>query len=147
MGLVVRASRIAVAAAIVAGAAACVGGGSARPAACRDASSETPDRTICRSAVRYSEAKLGTSEVSVLRLRVGGGSGDCAMAEVRTQLGDRRVLFAATGKPGEDLWQPFAVSAAFRWGDYVPDSDVNCGLYNAGLLSKRDLSKTGYATS
>jgi hypothetical protein len=52
------------------------------------------------------------------------------MVEMATPVGTRRVLFAA-----------------FRWSDYVPDSDVDCGLYNAGLLSKKDLPKTGFVTS
>ena len=69
------------------------------------------------------------------------------MAEVGTPLGSRRVLFSASGEGSEDIWQPFAVSASFRWSQYVPDSDVDCGLYNAGLLSEKDLPKTGYATS
>ena len=102
---------------------------------------------ICRNAVRYSETKLATGGVRVLRLRIGGGAGDCAMAEVDTPLGSRRVLFSASGEAGEDIWQPFAVSASFRWSQYHPDSDVNCGLYAAGLLSTKDLPKTGYATS
>jgi hypothetical protein len=133
---------------VLMGANACMGGGGARPAGvCRSGSQDAQQQMICRGAVRYGQAKLGMGGMHVLRLRIGGGSGDCAMAEMATPVGDRRVLFAASGHVGEDLWQPFALSTAFQWSDYVPDSDVNCGLYNAGLLSNRDLPKTGFATS
>jgi hypothetical protein len=133
---------------VLMGASGCIGGSSARPSgACQAASAGWQARMICKSAVRYSEAKLGVSGVQVSRFRIGGGAGDCAIAEVDTPLGSRRVLFSASGKAGEDIWQPFAVSKSFRWSDYVADSDVDCGLYNAGLLSKRDRPKTGYATS
>lgn len=123
------------------------GGGGASPSGVCGAAKGGRQRMICTSAVRYTESRLGVEGVQVIRFRIGGGSGDCAMAEVSTTLGFRRVLFAASGKPGEDLWQPFAVSDAFRWEDYVPDSDVLCGLYNAGLYSSKDLPKTGHATA
>lgn len=133
---------------VLAGATGCMGGSSsAASGPCQAEHQGWQVRMICKGAVRYSEAKLSTGGVHVLRLRIGGGSGDCSMAEVETPLGTRRVLFAADGEGAEDLWQPFAVSASFRWSQYVPDSDVDCGLYNAGLLSKRDLPKTGFATS
>ncbi len=102
---------------------------------------------MCHSAVRYASARMGVDGMWVQRLKIGGGSGDCAMAEVSTPDGSRRVLFAASGKPGEDLWQPLAVSRAFKWSDYVGDSDGLCGLYGAGLLAHNDLPKTGWATA
>jgi hypothetical protein len=137
-----------IALAVLAGSSGCMtGGGSAPAGPCQAANQGWQTRMICREAVRYTERKLGTAAVHVLRLRIGGGSGDCSIAEVDTPLGARRVLFAADGEGAEGLWQPFAVSASFRWSQYVPDSDVDCGLYNAGLLSRRDLPKTGFATS
>lgn len=126
----------------------CLGGSASTPSGpCQAAGQGWQVRMICAGAVRYSEGKLSTSDVRVVRLRIGGGAGDCAIAEVDTPAGLRRVLFSASGEGSEDLWQPFAVSSSFQWSQYVPDSDVDCGLYNAGLLSRRDLPKTGYATS
>ena len=69
------------------------------------------------------------------------------MVEVRTPAGDRRVLFAATGPYGPQLWEPFAVSRSFAWNQSVPDSDGGCGLDGAGLACEVDLPMTGHATS
>lgn len=104
-------------------------------------------RMVCGRAVSYSESKLGVQGVRVVRLRIGGGAGDCAMAEVSTPVGLLRVLFTASGEGSEGLWQPYAVSKAFQWSDYVGDSDGGCGLNGAGLQAHRDLPKTGWATA
>lgn len=95
-----------------------------------------PRGVIQTTAARYAEAKLPVSHVSILRMwhptdpRVGDGS--CAIVEIRTPAGaTRRVVGANEGDP--PAWEGLAVSEKFGWNDFRPDSDVNCGLDNAGI--------------
>jgi hypothetical protein len=95
-----------------------------------------PRGVIDTTAARYAEAKLPVSRVSILRMwhptdpHVGDGS--CAIVEIRTPEGaTRRVVLANEGDP--PAWEGLAVSEKFGWNDFRPDSDVNCGLYNAGI--------------
>jgi hypothetical protein len=60
------------------------------------------------------------------------GDGACAIVEVRTSGGStRRVIVVHDGDP--PAWEGIAVSEKFAWDDFRADSDVDCGLYNAGI--------------
>jgi hypothetical protein len=114
--------------AIVFLATACFGSGSAK--------GHPPRGVIENTAARYTEAKLAIDRVSILRMRhpTGPYVGDasCAIVEIRTPKGaTRRVVVVNDGDP--PAWEAIAVSEKFGWTDFRPDSDVDCGLYNAGI--------------
>jgi hypothetical protein len=114
--------------ALVTVAAACFGGGTAK--------GHPPRGVIQSTAARYAEAKLAVDSVSILRMRHPTdphvGDGACAIVEIRTPNGaTRRVVVVHQGDP--PTWEAIAVSEKFGWEDFRPDSDVNCGLYNAGI--------------
>jgi hypothetical protein len=95
-----------------------------------------PHGVIETTAARYAETKLAVGHVSILRMwhptdpHVGDGA--CAIVEIRTPDGGKeRVVVANEGDP--PAWEGLAVSEKFGWDDFRPDSDVNCGLYNAGI--------------
>jgi len=114
--------------ALVVVAAACFGSGTAK--------GHPPRGVIQTTAARYAEPKLAVDSVSIVRMRHPTdphvGDGACAIVEIRTPSGStRRVVVVNQGDP--PAWEAIAVSAKFGWGDFRPDSDVNCGLYNAGI--------------
>jgi hypothetical protein len=88
------------------------------------------------TAVRYAETNLAVRDVLVLRVRhpTGPTVGDssCALVEVRAPGGStRRVVVVHDKDPPR--WEGIAVSKKFGWNDFRPDSDVDCGLYNAHI--------------
>ena len=91
---------------------------------------------IEKTATQYAQAKLAVGAVFILRVRhpTGPDVGDssCAIVEIRTPEGEtRRVIVVNDGDP--PAWEGIAVSEKFGWDDFRPDSDVDCGLYNAGI--------------
>ncbi len=96
-------------------------------------------------AVAYARLKLELPGVYAVR-DIHDTTG-CAMVEVATPAGRRRVVFEKQGPPG-DPWEALIVSRSFAWSDFVyGGEDALCGIFASGLFSEADLPRTGHATS
>jgi hypothetical protein len=119
--------------AVALAASACIGAGAAQ--------GHPPHGVIEATAARYAESKLTVHGVSVVRMRhptdPHAGDGACAIVEIRTPGGSTRRVVVVNDKD-PPRWEGIAVSERFGWDDFRPDSDVDCGLYNAGI--RRGLS-------
>jgi hypothetical protein len=101
--------------------------------------------TLRAKAVAYARLKLELPGVHAVR-EIHDTTG-CAMVEVATPAGTRRVVFEAQGPP-DDPWEALIVSRSFAWSDFVyGGEDALCGIFASGLFSKADLPRTGHATS
>ena len=91
------------------------------------------DPEIQADATEFADSELDVTGTEVTTYRSGG---ECVVAEVEAPDGQRYRVIMVNQRPGPQPYKPTWISQLFSLDDFVPDSDVGCGIMKTDAYGK-----------
>lgn len=93
------------------------------------------DAAIEADATNFADTQLRTTGSEVSDYRQGG---ECIVVEVVTPGGETYRVIMVAQRPGPQPYEPTGISKLFTLDQFVPSSDVGCGIMKTGAYGRDD---------